>query len=162
MPRSRAGLLPAALLLLGVLAGCADASAGGAGRDAVGGAGPEEESERVGTLPTVDCPDRAEAVDIPADFPAPLPDGTVVVDVQERGGDRTVITGVVPAAEQDVLVELQRAYPEAGLTLTEGETEERDAESNFEGDGIDGRWGIRALPDCSPEATRIDLVARTG
>jgi hypothetical protein len=72
-----------------------------------------------------------------------------------------VVTGVVPTGHEDVLAELQRAYPAAGLTLTEGETEERDAESNFEGDGVEGRWGIRELPDCSPEATRIDVVVRT-
>ena len=71
---------------------------------------------------------------------------------------RTVVTGVVPAAEPDVLAELQRAYPAAGLTLTEGETEERDAESNFTGRGRAGRWGIRELTDCAPAATRIDLV----
>jgi hypothetical protein len=91
---------------------------------------------------------------------APLPAGTVVVAVDERDDGRTVVTGVVPAAEHDVLADLQQAYPAAGLTLTEGETEERDAESNFTGDGVTGRWGIRALEDCSPEATRIDLVVR--
>jgi hypothetical protein len=65
----------------------------------------------------------------------------------------------VPAAEKDVLADLQAAYPAAGLTLTEGETEERDAESNFTGD-VTGRWGIRELTDCSAPATRIDLVVR--
>jgi hypothetical protein len=108
----------------------------------------------------VDCPADATAVDLPADFPAPLPEGTVVVHVERRSGDRTVITGVVPSAEKDVLAQLQQAYPKAGLTLTEGETEERDAESNFEGDAVVGRWGIRVIPDCSPEATRIDVVVR--
>jgi hypothetical protein len=71
-----------------------------------------------------------------------------------------VLTGVVPAAEPDVLADLQQAYPAAGITLTEGETEERDAESNFTGSGLTGRWGIRALEDCTPAATRIDLVVR--
>ena len=67
---------------------------------------------------------------------------------------------MVPAAEKDVLADLQAAYPGAGLTLTEGETEEHDAESNFTGDGVTGRWGIRELSDCAEPATRIDLVVR--
>ena len=67
---------------------------------------------------------------------------------------------MVPAAEPQVLADLQAAYPAAGLTLTEGETEERDAESNFTGDGVTGRWGIRELTGCSDPATRIDLVVR--
>jgi hypothetical protein len=59
-----------------------------------------------------------------------------------------------------VLKELQSAFPKAGLTLTEGDTEENDAESQFTGDGVIGSWGIRALGECSPAATRIDLVVQ--
>ena len=106
-------------------------------------------AEQSGTPQTVDCPADATAVDLPADFPAPLPEGAVVVAVDERDDGRTVVTAVVPAAEPDVLADLQAAYADAGLTLTEGETEERDAESNFTGDGVTGRWGIRELSDCS-------------
>jgi hypothetical protein len=116
-----------------------------------------EAAKGVGTVQTVDCPGSARAVDLPAGFVAPLPRGTVVVDVRHGDKDRTVVTGVVPAEQKDVLAQLQKAYPAAGLTLTEGETEEHDAESNFHGNGFEGRWGIRELTDCSPTATRIDL-----
>jgi hypothetical protein len=163
MTRLRTGLLA----LIGVpllLAGCgteAGSSAGGtsssspaeADGDAQGKGG-----EQVGTPETVDCPDVATEVELPEDFAAPLPEGTVVVHVEERTGGRTVVTGSVPGAETDVLADLQGRYAAEGLTLTEGETEERDAESNFEGPGVVGRWGIRELSECSPEATRIDVV----
>jgi hypothetical protein len=154
----------AALLLLSVapLAACDGGSA-----DATAATGTSEDAdaqgsgaEQSGTPQTVDCPGKAKAVDLPAAFPAPLPKGAVVVAVQKRDGGRTVVTAVVPAAEKDVLADLQAAYPAAGLTLTEGETEEHDAESNFTGDGVTGRWGIRELSDCSDAATRIDLVVR--
>lgn len=167
------------LVLAGLLAGCGDdggtpiagSSPGAATPQQDGGtpsdAGEEKRDEQeaagraeVGTPATVDCPGQATAVDLPAGFAAPLPSGTVVVAVAQRDGGRTVVTGVVPAPESAVLAELQDAYPRAGLTLTEGETEERDAESNFTGNGVVGRWGIRALDDCTPEATRIDLVVR--
>ena len=157
-------LLPAytaALLLLSVAA-----CGGSSSADSAAGSSAESETaeegkgaEQSGTPQTVDCPAEATAVDLPEGFAAPLPDGAVVVAVQEREGGRTVVTAVVPAAEPDVLAELQAAYPAAGLTLTEGETEERDAESNFTGD-VTGRWGIRELADCSEPATRIDLVVR--
>jgi hypothetical protein len=160
----------AALLLLSIapLAGCgadrADGATTASSADAEGDSGDgdtdeEKGAEHAGTPQTVDCPDQATAVDLPADFSAPLPAGAVVVAVDERDDGRTVVTAVVPAAEPDVLADLQAAYPAAGLTLTEGETEERDAESNFTGD-VTGRWGIRELPDCSEPATRIDLVVR--
>jgi hypothetical protein len=164
--RTRAGLLAAVLLLAPWLGGCSDEgrgtprNAGASAQEEPGEPGEEEGGEREGTPSSVDCPDEASVVDLPADFPAPLPEGTVVVAVEQRSDERTVVTGVVPAAEPDALEELQQAYPDAGLTLTEGETEEHDAESNFEGEGVVGRWGIRALSDCEPEATRIDVVVR--
>ena len=171
----RLPLSTAVLLLLSVapLTACGgdsdDAAATASAADAEGDSGEageeeggeEEGGEQAGTPQTVDCPDEATAVDLPADFAAPLPAGAVVVAVQERDGGRTVVTAVVPEAEPDVLAELQTAYPDAGLTLTEGETEERDAESNFTGDDVVGRWGIRELADCSAPATRIDVVVRT-
>ena len=138
----------AAALLLALLAGCGEPQA-------------EAEATRAGTPATLDCPGTARAVPLPSGFRAPLPAGTVVVAVQHRDHGRTVVTGVVPAAETDVLAGLQRAYPAAGLPLTEGETEAHDAESNFTGTGLTGRWGIRVLENCTPEATRIDLVVRS-
>jgi hypothetical protein len=161
--------LIALLLLTGLLAGCGgDGSASSSSpSSSAASSTPEEDAreevgaERSGTPETVDCPADAEAVPTQGDLSAFLPEGTVVVAFDMRDDGRTVVTGVVPAAEPDVLADLQSAYPAAGLTLTEGETEERDAESNFTGEGVIGRWGIRALEDCSPAATRIDLVLRS-
>ena len=151
-----AGVLVA---LAAVLTGWGE-SGGESDVDVGAGVEPGEGAEQQGTPQTVDCPADATAVDLPADFPAPLPDGTVVVAVEMRDQDRTVITGVVPRAQKDVLAELQDAYAAADIELTEGETEERDAESNFVGDGFVGRWGIQALSDCDPAATRIDVVTQ--
>jgi hypothetical protein len=136
-----------------LLAGC-----GGKGSEKAGESSDADAGEQVGTVKTVDCPADATPVDLPSGFSAPLPQGTVVVDVRKASEQRTVVTGVVPSAEKDVLDQLHQAYASAGLTLTEGETEERDAESNFTGGGMKGRWGIRELTNCSPVATRIDVV----
>lgn len=158
----------AALLLLSVapLAACGNDSgkttAAAAGGSDAGGDGDHEGkgAEESGTPQTVACPPDAKKVDLPKDFSAPLPEGAVVVAVDERDNGRTVVTAVIPSAERDVLADLQSAYSAADLRLTEGETEEHDAESNFTGDGITGRWGIRELSDCADPATRIDLVVR--
>lgn len=144
-------LLPVAVAAAVLIAGCGESGSAKSGKDPDAG-------KQVGTLQTVDCPADAKAVDLPSGFSAPLPQGTVVVDVRKASDQRTVVTGVVPSAEKDVLADLQEAYKTSGLTLTEGETEEHDAESNFTGTGVTGRWGIRELTDCSPAATRIDLV----
>ena len=150
--------LPTVLLLgVGLLAGCSGGS-GGSSSARETDAAVSKDVDQSGTPQSVDCPGKAVPVDLPAGLNPVLPAGTVVVAVQQRAGGRTVITGVVPKPEADVLKELQSAYKAAGLTLTEGETEEHDAESNFTGSGVTGRWGIRSVSECSPEATRIDLV----
>jgi len=154
--RSLRTALPCALLLAAVLSGC-DGSTGSSETDVDAASRATVQS---GTPKSVDCSPSAKAVDVPSSFTAPLPAGTVVVAVGTRSGGRTVVTGVVPKAEAEVLTDLQRVYKSAGLTLTEGETEERDAESNFTGNGIVGRWGIRQLSDCSPVATRIDVIIK--
>lgn len=143
---------PAALVLLlltGVLtAACGEADAG------------NNAGKQVGEVATVACPDRASRVDLPSDFTVPLPAHSVVVDVRNESDSRTIVTSVVPDSEKNVLHALQREFAAHGLTLTDGETEEHDAESNFTGGGLTGRWGIRELTNCSGPATRIDVVVR--
>ncbi|HEV7210324.1 MAG TPA: hypothetical protein VGN47_01260 [Blastococcus sp.] len=164
----RRSVLSAVLLVagLGFLTGCSGSAGSASSSSAAAGESKVASdtdaaatgAERSGTPTTVDCPGTAKAVKLPAGFLAPLPDGTVVVAVGSRSGGRTVVTGVVPGAEHDVLKKMQDAYLSAGLTLTAGETEPHDAESNFTGSAATGRWGIRALDECSPAATRIDVV----
>lgn len=168
--RPRRAALPAAavpLALTALLTACTSSShsASSAGpRSASGSASASEEESGasgnpLGTVQSVDCPGKATPVALPdTGVPAPLPEGVVVVDVRGPVGGRTVVTGVVPRSEPEVLTELQDVYQSAGLTLSQGETEAHDAESNFAGNGVKGRWGIRELSDCSPVATRIDLV----
>ena len=161
--RPTAGLL--ALALAALLTGCGSAGTGSAGsgeKEAASSTSVDKDADSaapsLGTVKSVACPGEAKAVPLPDGMRAPLPEKVVVVDVRGPVGGRTVVTGVVPAAERDVLAELQESYPDAGFTLTEGETEPHDAESNFVGSEVKGRWAIRELPDCSPVATRIDVV----
>lgn len=160
----RAALLTAAvpLALTTLLAGCTSAKKPAATGSPAASASEQESgasAEQLGTVQSVDCPGTAKAVALPeTGVPAPLPEDVVVVDVRGPVDGRTVVTGVVARAEHDVLSELQDVYPSAGFTLSNGETEAHDAESNFAGNGVKGRWGIRELGECSPVATRIDLV----
>ena len=161
-PTRRPGLRAPASAVLAVVAALAVGTGlAGCGEDADAAGGAAVGTDQ-GVPAQVACPSTAKPVAVPAGVTAPLPGGTVVVAAQRRSDGRTVLTGVVPAAEKDVLAQLQQQYRAAGLQLTDGETEEHDAESNFSGTGVTGRWGIRALSDCSPEATRIDLVVRSG
>jgi hypothetical protein len=103
----------------------------------------------------------AKQVGLPAGFPAdfPLPPGTVVYSVDNRGADGIVVTGVTATAFKSVLSSLQTDLPAHGYTPKEGETEPHDAESNWTSAGYEGRWAIREIPQCSGE-TLVNVVAR--
>jgi hypothetical protein len=97
------------------------------------------------------CARDAKPVDLPDGFPqqATLPAGYVVTGVQARSGGRTVVTAVSPTSFEQTLADMQRAYSTRGWTASDGEVEERDAESDFDGNGLRGRWAIRQIPDCT-------------
>ncbi len=146
--------LIALVLATAALSGC-----GGGESEADKGA----EKQLAGSgAPTPVCVDRAETASVPGSFPAdfPLPEDSVVYASERRSGGRTIVYAVVDTAEKDVLAFLQKAVPAAGYRLTEGEVEERDAESNWVGNGFTGRWAIREVAGCSEQTSVTVLSAK--
>ena len=108
------------------------------------------------------CAKDATAVPVPATFPAQaaVPEGYVVTGVQARSAGRTVVTAVSPKQFEQTLADMQSAYSTRGWTPSEGEVEDRDAESNFAGNGLRGRWAIREIPDCTGNTSVSVLVGK--
>lgn len=88
----------------------------------------------------------------------PLPAGTVVFHVEDRGADGVIATGVTATPFDDVLTAMNAAK-KAGFTVTNGETEEDDAEANWTGDGFTGRWAITKSATC-PGETVVQLLSK--
>jgi hypothetical protein len=105
------------------------------------------------------CADTARAVALPTDYPPALrlPEGYLVTGVEHREGGRTVITAISPKEFKATLADMQASYSSRGWSLSAGEVEEADAESNFAGNGMKGRWAIRAMPSCAGN-TGVSLV----
>lgn len=145
--RTRAGPVVALGALVAVML------LGGCGSDEMESAVADPGS--VATPAALTCAKDAKRVDLPASFPAQasLPEGYVVTGVESRSAGRTVVTAVSPKPFKQTLAEMQSAYSSRGWTASEGEVEERDAESNFGGNGLRGRWAIRELPDCTDNTT---------
>ena len=132
-----------------------------------GGGDSDEEKKAEAQLrssgaPTPVCVDQAQETEIPAAFPSdfPLPDGAKVHATEERSGGRTIVYAVVDSDEKDVLKVMQTDVPDAGFELTEGEVEERDAESNWKGNGYTGRWAIREIAGCTEQTSVTVLSAK--
>lgn len=88
-----------------------------------------------------------------------LPEDAVPTSVQARSGERTVVEGVVPRPFAQVLAGQRTSYERAGLVLDHGEVEPRDAESDFHGRGLLGRWALREVPGC-PGHTSVSVVLK--
>lgn len=103
----------------------------------------------------------AKQVSVPAGFPSdfPMPPGTILYAVDNRGQDGIVVTGVTATDFKSVLSSLQTGLPAHGYTPEEGETEPHDAESNWHSASYDGRWAIREIPQCAGQ-TLVNVVAR--
>ncbi|HEX8095660.1 hypothetical protein [Jatrophihabitans sp.] len=110
---------------------------------------------------TAVCSKDAKAVQPPTGFPTafPLPAGMVVTSAEDRGTAGLVVSGVTATAFKDVLKGLQTDLPAKGFTPKNGETEPRDAESDWSSAEYDGRWAIRELSQCGNE-TLVSVVAR--
>ncbi|WP_406832985.1 hypothetical protein ABEG17_09165 [Pedococcus sp. KACC 23699] len=112
-----------------------------------------------GTTAPLVCAKDATAVDVPASFPAQAtpPSGYVVTGTEARSGGRVILTAVSPKPFKQTLADMQGAYSTRGWTPSEGEVEARDAESNFAGNELRGRWAIRQIPDC-PDNTSVSVL----
>jgi hypothetical protein len=103
----------------------------------------------------------AKKVALPGGFPSdfPLPPGTVVYSVDDRGDAGIVVTGVTSTPFPDVLKAMQSRLPAAGFRAEDGESEPHDAESDWASSDFRGRWAIREIPQCSGD-TLVNVVAR--
>jgi hypothetical protein len=152
-PVRRAGTAAATVALMLVAAGCGDK--GSSDPDAGAGFSAADMSTCVA--------DAQQVSDFPDGYPTsfPMPDGTVLYNVEDRGEEGVVTTGVTTTAFKDVLSALNGPAQKAGFTVTDGETEAHDAEANWSGSGYTGRWAIRESSSCAGE-TVIQLLSKKG
>lgn len=101
-----------------------------------------------------DCADVGAAVELPTVFPVdfPLPPGTVFDDVREAGGS-VVVSGVVPLPFDEATRYLADGFPGSGLELGESDSEAGEAEADFSGAGLTGRWKLHEIAGCDGAST---------
>jgi hypothetical protein len=152
---ARPGVGAAAAVLLLLLTACG----GGGGADSADSAA----GGLASAADTSTCVRDAQPVtSTPGGYPTsfPLPDGTVVFHVEDRGQDGVIATGVTGTPFDDVLASMNAAS-KSGFKLTSGETEEDDAEADWSGQGFTGRWAIKKSASC-PGETVIQLLSKRG
>jgi len=132
---------------------CLLVTAGGCSRE------PEQLATSATAATQVVCAQDVKTVALPPSYPssAALPAGFLVTAVETRSEGRTVLTGLSPRDFPATLLTMQQSFSTNGWTMSQGEVEKQDAESNFAGNGIQGRWAIRAIDQC-PGTTSVSVV----
>ena len=142
---TRAVMLAGGLAAAAALAGC-----GGGGSKA---AAPE------GAAVAAGC-GGAAVRSLPAAFPArlPLPDGYRLGSLTHEHG-YAVATGSAAGTLQGVRDFYERALPKQGFALGEGDAEEHEAETDFDGNGVGGHLRLR---DGGGGCVNVQLAVKHG
>ena len=88
------------------------------------------------------------------------PDQSVVFNVEDRGEDGIIATAVTALPFAEVLAFMNGPVTDAGFVVSDGETEEHDAEADWSGNGYRGRWAIKGSFTCAGE-TVIQVLSTT-
>jgi len=143
------------------LSACGSGDSDAAGKDKAGKEEPGEE-QLAQAADRSTCAADAKPVGTPygGQFPEgwPFPTGTTVYDVEDRGDQGTIVTAISTSPFKTILDFLNDDVAAAGFEVESGETEEHDAEAEWEGNGHRGRWAIRESGDC-PGETVIQVLA---
>ena len=93
---------------------------------------------------------RRTATGSPQDWPFPA--RTVVFNAEDRGADGTIVTAIssTPFKRRSCAF-MNHDVVGAGFKIEKGETEDHDAEAEWEGNGFRGRWAIRESAQCPGE-----------
>jgi hypothetical protein len=151
-----AAALATAVLTVTSLSGCGQES-----KDSDKPSGDSEEGfSAAADLSTCQADATEAAKPYPDGFPAdwPFPSQTVVFNAEDRGDAGIIVTGVSAAPFATVLAFMNKDVVAKGFKIESGETEERDAEAEWEGNGFRGRWAIRKSAKC-PGETVIQVLS---
>jgi len=143
-----------ALAALFFLAGCG----GGSGESE---AEKEREAEAAPSPRLPSCDAKTTTTTLPATFPRdfPLPANTVVTSVGQGAGG-TFVRGVLPLSLKQAADFFREQVPKAGFEPGEADSEPWEAESEFSGKGVEGKWKVNELPGCLEKAALLVAVSK--
>lgn len=153
--RSSARALAFGVLLAAAVTGCSSEGTDHADEASGAGAGGTRAAD-VGTCHADATPVKLSGDGFPDDWP--FPERSVVFHEEHRGDAGVIVTAVSPSDFTQVLDFMNEDVVDAGFVIESGETEEDDAEAEWEGNGYRGRWAIRESAQC-PGETVIQVVA---
>jgi hypothetical protein len=111
-----------------------------------------------GTLPS--CANAGSPVQLPSPLASfPLPEGAVIDRTRKDVAGNTVYGGYVPGDVERTRDWYEEHLPKSGYEVKEGDSEEHEAEAEFEGHGVEARYKVREIADCEG-ALAVEVAIR--
>lgn len=125
------------------------------------GRGGGDGSPKTTTFAGPQCAGARQFVDRPDSVPADLlPPGTALTSRINLPQDRTLVTGVIPLDFRTAVDFYVTKLPAAGYQLGAGDAEQDEAEAQFLGESVRGKWKVNAILNCADAVTLTLLVGR--
>jgi hypothetical protein len=105
-----------------------------------------------GTLPG--CAQAGAKVDLPAELASvPLPEGSVIDSTREDAAGNTIYQGYIPGDVTGAKDYFEAELPKAGYDLGEGDSEDHEAEMEFDGHDVEARLKVHDMDGCDGALT---------
>jgi hypothetical protein len=105
-----------------------------------------------GTLPG--CAQAGTAVELPTGLAGvPLPGGAVIDHTRQDAAGNTVYGGYIPGDVKATRDYFEQELPKHGYTVGEGDSEDHEAEMDFDGHGVEARLKLHDIDSCDGALT---------
>jgi len=109
-----------------------------------------------GTLPS--CANAGSAVDLPDELSKlPLPTGSVIDHTRKDAAGNAIYGGYVAGDVKGAKDYFERELPKAGYEVGEGDSEDHEAEMEFDGNGAEARLKVHDVDGC-PGALTLEVA----
>jgi hypothetical protein len=105
-----------------------------------------------GALPG--CVKAGESIAMPKELESvPLPNGSVIDGTREDAAGNTIFQGYVPGDVRGARDYFEANLPQAGYEVGEGDSEDHEAEMEFDGHGTEARLKVHDVATCDGALT---------
>ena len=105
-----------------------------------------------GALPG--CAQVGTKLDLPAELASvPLPEGSVIDSTREDAAGNTIYQGYIPGDVTAAKEYFEAELPKAGYDLGEGDSEDHEAEMEFDGHSVEARLKVHDIDGCDGALT---------
>jgi hypothetical protein len=112
-----------------------------------------------GALPG--CAQAGNKVDLPVELASvPLPEGSVIDSTREDAAGNTIYQGYIPADVVGAKDYFEAELPKAGYDVGEGDSEDHEAEMEFDGHSVEARLKVHDIDGCDG-AVSLSVATRT-